>query len=335
MFKNLNASALGVSGHQSEIIELALTYGFQGMDLDLEDSATRVKLHGMPYARRLIDSAAASRDFRLGSFELPIEWDTDDEPFKKALVELASMAQTAAEMGCTRCVATIAPAGDKRPLQENFEFHKHRFGDMGRVLESTGVRVGLRFRAAEELRQGQAFQFIHDWEGLTQLVGMINSPAVGVALDTWDMAVSGATVENLRTLSGDQIVQVCLADLPEGDAPATGWTEDSRLMPGTGVIDLAAILATLSKIGYRGPVTAAPSRASLKTARRDAIVEMAGQKLDQIWKAAGLASDGSVVFSITPTDGSNDKPAGDSAEPVADAAEPVADAAEPATPAES
>ena len=33
MFKNLSPSALGISGHQSEIIELALTYGFAGMDL--------------------------------------------------------------------------------------------------------------------------------------------------------------------------------------------------------------------------------------------------------------------------------------------------------------
>ena len=55
MFKNLNPSFLGVTGHQSEIIELALTYGFAGMDLDVADFATRARLRGMPYARRLID----------------------------------------------------------------------------------------------------------------------------------------------------------------------------------------------------------------------------------------------------------------------------------------
>ena len=64
MFKNLSPTALGVSGHQSEIIELALTYGFAGMDLDVADFATRAKLRGMPYARRLIDSA----NIRLGTF---------------------------------------------------------------------------------------------------------------------------------------------------------------------------------------------------------------------------------------------------------------------------
>ena len=42
MFKNLSPTALGITGHQSEIIELALTYGFGGVDLNVTDFATRV-----------------------------------------------------------------------------------------------------------------------------------------------------------------------------------------------------------------------------------------------------------------------------------------------------
>ena len=36
MFLNLNAQSLGVSGRQSELIELALTYGFKGIDTDID-----------------------------------------------------------------------------------------------------------------------------------------------------------------------------------------------------------------------------------------------------------------------------------------------------------
>lgn len=121
MFKNLNPSALGVSGHQSEIIELALTYGFAGMDLNVAEFATRVRLKGMPYARRLIDSAK----IRIGTFSLPLEWDTDDESFQKDLKKLPEYADCAAQLGCTRCTAVLAPAGDTRPYHENFEFHRH------------------------------------------------------------------------------------------------------------------------------------------------------------------------------------------------------------------
>ena len=68
MFKNLNPLAIGVSGHQSEIIELALTYGFAGMDLNMAEFASRARLKGMPYAKRLIQSAK----IRIGTFPLPI-----------------------------------------------------------------------------------------------------------------------------------------------------------------------------------------------------------------------------------------------------------------------
>ena len=81
MFKNLNPTALGLSGHQSEIIELALTYGFAGMDLNITEFAARVRLKGMTYA------AVADPDagIRIGTFPLPLDWDTDDETFEKEL----------------------------------------------------------------------------------------------------------------------------------------------------------------------------------------------------------------------------------------------------------
>src|SRR3990167_1786250 len=120
MFKNLDPSALGVTGHQSEILELALTYGFRGIDLNIGEFAGRVKLHGLDYARRLLVSAR----IRVGTFPLPLDWDVDDESFKRQLAGLPEYAQMAAELGCTRAVCTIAPAGDKRPYHENFEFHK-------------------------------------------------------------------------------------------------------------------------------------------------------------------------------------------------------------------
>ena len=37
MYKNLNSWTLGISGRQSELIELALTYGFRGLDIDIHD----------------------------------------------------------------------------------------------------------------------------------------------------------------------------------------------------------------------------------------------------------------------------------------------------------
>jgi len=294
MFKNLNASVLGITGHQSEIIELALTYGFRGMDLRIVEFERRVKKQGMPYARRLIDSAG----IRLGAFELPVQWDADDEVFQEQLGRLPEYAQVAAEVGCSRCLARIEPAGDKRPYHENFELHRCRFSDVCEAMGPSGVRLGIGFRAADDLRKGQAFQFIHDLDALSLLVKMVDAPNVGVLLDVWDLHVSGGSAEHVRGLSAEQIVAVQVADLPE-DAPADEVTEAWRVLPcPTGRIDIPAYLVALAEIGYDGPVTLAPSRTQLGSTRRDPIVREVGEALAAVWKAAGLTPDGKLPVAV-------------------------------------
>jgi len=237
MFRNLNPWALGVTGHQSEIIELALTYGFRGMDVDITEFATRLKLRGMAYARRLIDSAK----IRIGTFALPLDWDVADDVFQRALEKLPHYAQVAAEIGCTRCLATIAPASNKRPYHENFEFHRWRLGEICKALAPAGVRLGIGFRAAEEYRNSQAHQFIHDLDAVLLLVSMVGAPNLGLLLDVWDLYVSGGSLERIRGLSGRQIVAVSLADVPP-EQPLAGLGEGSRLVAGpAGQIDLAAV----------------------------------------------------------------------------------------------
>jgi len=288
MFKNLNASALGISGHQSEIIELALSYGFRSMDLDIVDFATRARLRGMPYARRLIDSA----NIRIGTFALPFDWDTDDEPFQKHLEKLPEYAQAAAEVGCTRCVVTLAAAGDKRPYHENFEFHRRRFAEICKALDGAEVRFGVGFRASEELRKGQAFQFIHDLDALTLLLNMVDAPNIGILLDIWDLHVAGGSIDTIRGMRVEQIVAVQLADMPL-DVPVAELNEQSRLLPGaTGRPDIPAALVALAELGYDGPVTAKPHRSVFQGSRREPAAKQTGEALDQLWQAAGLLPNG-------------------------------------------
>jgi sugar phosphate isomerase/epimerase len=294
MFKNLNARCLGVSGHQSEIIELALTFGFQGFDVDIVEIAGRVKSKGMPYARRLIDSAK----IRVGTFPLPLDWDTDDDRFRPELEKLPEYAQVAAELGCTRCVATIQPAGDKRPYHENFEFHRRRFADVCGALAPAGVRLGVGFRAAENLRQSQAFQFIHDLDALSLLVNMIDASNFGLVLDVWEVHVSGGTVESVRGLAPEKIVAVQLADVPAEYEPPGELTEASRSLPAEeGGIGLPAYLTALAELGYDGPVTLKPDRKAVGGMRRDRIVSTVGEAFDRLWKEAGLTPEGKLKVS--------------------------------------
>jgi sugar phosphate isomerase/epimerase len=288
MFKNLNTSVLGVSGNQSEIIELALTYGFTSMDLDIVDFAGRAKGRGMAYARRLIDSSKLT----IASFSLPFGLESTEDIFKKDLVRLAELASAAAELGCTRCLTALEPAGEKLPYHENFEMQRARLGAIGKVLAPSGIRLGVGFRAASDLRKGKTFQFVHEMDALGLLLSMAGASNLGIVLDVWDLVVSGGSVENVRGMTADQIVAVQLADAPE-ETPLAELTAKSRLLPGTtGRIDVPAFLVALGEMGYQGPVTAMPHKSIFSGSRRDLIARRTAEALDGVWKAAGLTAQG-------------------------------------------
>jgi sugar phosphate isomerase/epimerase len=274
---------LGISGVESEIIELALSYQFKGIDPDFQELRLRAEEKSVAYARRLVDSAK----LQLGTYPLPIQWQ-DDATYKNELDRLSQLAPVAASLGCTRAVTTIAPGCDQRPYHENFEFHRKRLAEIGQVLGPHKISLGLEFRAPAEWRSGQAFEFIHTFDELRKLMTTIGSPNIGVVIDAWQWHVGGGSLDDFKPLSASQVVSVVLADAPD-DIPRDQLSDRDRLLPGeTNVVDCAGIVRWLHGIGYQGPVTAKPDRTRFPKTGRMQIVRLLSEALDTVWTAAGL-----------------------------------------------
>jgi sugar phosphate isomerase/epimerase len=284
MFKNLSSEALGISGRQSEVIEVALSFGFKGIDLNVVEFADQVKTHGMPHARRLLDSAK----LKLGTFALPVDWRNSDEAFRADMERLPALAAIAAEIGCQRAITFVEPACDSRPYHQNFEFHRQRFSEIAKKLQASGIKLGIGVVAVTDPKEDKAFEFVRSYDPLLMLLSVVGAANVGVVLDLWDLRVSGGSLELLRKLPREKIIAVQVADGPQGTPPES-WQLKDRLLPGeTGVIDTAAALTLLAELGYDGPITPAPHPSRFAGMRRDAIVKLTGEKLDQVWKGAGL-----------------------------------------------
>jgi sugar phosphate isomerase/epimerase len=293
MFKNLDAKALGLSATQSETIELALSFGFRGIDLDIAEFAKEVKTSGLPKARRLIDSAK----LKIGSFPLPIDWQQEGG-FDDELKKLADFAALAESVGARRAVTVIAPANDERPYHENFEFYGRRLTELGRSLAQHDLKLAVGFDASTAAQHGKSFEFIRDLDALLVLLSTVQSANVGLWLDVWQVWASGASMDEARgKLSRGQVVVVSLSDA-DGSQPDPRHP-DSRRLPGeTGVIDCAALLAKLAELGYDGPVTPVPG-GNLSGMRREQIVKVSGEQLESVWKAAGLGPAGKSLTAAT------------------------------------
>lgn len=284
MYKNLSIEALGISGRQSERIELALSYNFKGLDLDLAELAAESQAQGAARARRYLDSAK----LKVSCFRLPISAEADPADAKAALDRLGPLADFAQQLGCTRATTVVEPAGDSRPYHENFEHYRRWLGEVGDRLAPFGIRLGVEFEAAAALRAGRAFQFIHSFDQLLLLVRMVGVPNVGVTLDLWNWHLGGGTLEQLRAFGAEKTVAVYLADVVPG-VTADSADDSTRRLPGeSGVIDSVAVLALLGELGYDGPVTVRPGAAALAGQSRDKIVKQTAEALDRVWKAAGI-----------------------------------------------
>lgn len=278
MYKNLSPSAIGVFARQSELLEIALTHRFAGLEIDILEVLRRAQTTSVAQACRYLCSAQV----KIGGFELPIRWSGDEAEFKTDLSLLPLLLEVCTTLRADRCFTTIRPTCEERPFHENFQFHVDRLGKVTDQLGAGNVKLALHFVATPADRTDGGFEFIHQADPMMLLINSIRKENVGLLLDAWQWWVGGGDQEKLRSLRGDQVLSVRLADIPAG-ADYSTITGDQRVMPGDGgMIDSAALLATLEDLGYDGPVALAPNPDQFKGQKREAIVSRASTTLDAL-----------------------------------------------------
>ena len=273
---------LGISGRQSELIELALTYGFRGLDVDIAELQKRAQIQGLQQAKRFLESAKLS----IGGFELPVDLAGVETKYAADFKQLETAAEFAHAIGARDCFLNILPASDQLPYHENFELHRRRLREIAAILEKHQMRLGLGILSAASHRIGRDFQFIYQPEQLLTLIKTCGAANLGVAVDTWDWFVGDGTLDQLRGLKADQIVAVRLADLP-ADADFATLADDQRLLPTDASADIAAVLAHLAEINYEGPVTAYAHPSQFKGIKRETIVKQVSAVLDEQCQLTG------------------------------------------------
>lgn len=229
MYKVLNSKGLGVAGRQNELIELALTHNFQGVEIDMNDLVGRHDALGKEFACQFLQSAKMD----IGAFDLLIDFGGTDEQFVASCEKLETIVDLAATLNAKRCRVKIKPNSETVPFQENFERHRERIEDIAARFEESGIRVGLSLQASSAVEADGNYKFIQTAEEILTLVKAIGHANVGLSLDAWEWVIGGGGMDQISEMDLATLTEVIFSDIGSEANPGE-YTKDDRVLPCTG-----------------------------------------------------------------------------------------------------
>jgi len=105
-----------------------------------------------------------------------------------------------------------------------------------------------------------------------ELIAATGKGNVGFVLDSFLWYTAHEAAADVLSLKGGDVISADISDAPEG-IPIDQLIDQRRELPGaTGVINLAAFLNALNRIGFDGPVRAEPFNEALRKMPREEAV---------------------------------------------------------------
>lgn len=121
------------------------------------------------------------------------------------------------------------------------------FAELGDRAAARGLRIGY-----EALAWGR---HIHDHRDAWEIVRRADRPNVGLILDSFHTLARKIDPATIRSIPGDRIFFVQLADAPLIEMDLLYWSRHFRNMPGEGDLPVADFMRSVMATGYAGPIS--------------------------------------------------------------------------------
>ncbi|TLV22951.1 sugar phosphate isomerase/epimerase and 4-hydroxyphenylpyruvate domain-containing protein [Klebsiella indica] len=116
---------------------------------------------------------------------------------------------------------------------------------LAELAEREGIAIGY-----EALAWGT---HVNRWHQAWERVKSVNSPALGIVLDSFHVLARGDTLQRLTEVPVEKITFVQMADAPRMKMDILEWSRHFRCFPGQGQLPLVDFACELTRCGYRGP----------------------------------------------------------------------------------
>jgi sugar phosphate isomerase/epimerase len=275
-YANLSLGRLGFHGSFQESRDLAVKYGFGGLDPDPGYFASL----GDEGLERLVDDLKA-KNLKLSPAGLPVDFRKDEATFNDGLKMLPAQAEILKRAGVRSVSTWINPCSDELTYPQNFRQHAYRLRQCAQILADRGQHLGLEYVAPRTLWRSEKHSFLHSLSEMKELIVAIGTDNLGIQLDSWHWFNAQETGKDVLTLRGTDVVTVDLNDAPVG-LSLDQYQDDHRELPAaTGVIPVKEFLSSLVQIQYAGPIQAEPFNAALRAMPLDQACSSASAALQK------------------------------------------------------
>jgi 2-keto-myo-inositol isomerase len=161
---------------------------------------------------------------------------------QKLFAECEELCRVAAEINCPYIVVVPSPtphAGASR--EEVTEESARVLTELSSIAEKYDVALAFEFL-------GQAACSVQTLAHASEIVARVNSPRVGLVIDSFHFYAGGSTIESINALDAGKLFIFHINDAE--NRPRAELEDKHRLLPGLGILPLKEIACALKSIGY-------------------------------------------------------------------------------------
>ena len=232
-------ATVSISGNLREKLEAIAAAGYDGIEIFEQDF---VAYDGSP---RDVGNMVRDHGLEITLFQPFRDFEGLPEPMRtKAFDRAKRKFDLMQELGtdlvliCSSCHASSLGGIDRAAAD---------FNALGEIAKDRGIRVGY-----EALAWGK---HINDHRDAWEIVRRADHSNVGLILDSFHTLSRKIDPATIRSIPGDKIFFVQLADAPLIEMDLLYWSRHFRNMPGEGDLNVQGFMQAVMATGYSGPIS--------------------------------------------------------------------------------
>ena len=232
-------ASVSISGNLREKLEAIAAAGYDGIEIFEADF---IADHGSP---RDVGNLIRDHGLEITLFQPFRDFEALPEPARsKAFDRAERKFDVMQELGTDLVLicSSVHPASLGGIDRSANDFH-----ELGERAAKRGLRVGY-----EALAWGR---HINDHRDAWEVVRRADHPNVGLIVDSFHTLGRKLDPESIRSVPGDKIFFVQLADAPQIEMDLLYWSRHFRNMPGEGDLDVTKFMQAVMSTGYNGPIS--------------------------------------------------------------------------------